>query len=232
MKSDGIRERHSVCVFNDIIPKKEIIDKILQESIEYYPKKCDIVYHRVKVFGPEFYEDKRKLFAQTTCDPMYTSLPDTPEKIAHITEESKEWLELYLSNPTKKEIVDTFGADSYQPEIFAPYVLIFYDKGEKKGAKNQKSHNYISSSHSRDRAMQSSAMHGIITACIATEYGVSSSFLGGIPLKTKFNQNAIFDAMQNIGDVVLILCLGYPDEKSKWNPKSRAPIPIEHYEWQ
>ena len=229
--NDGIRERRSVSVFNDTIPKKEIIDKILEESTEHYPKKCSVVYHKVKVFGPEFYEDKRKIFAQTTCDPMYSSLADTPEKIAHIIEESKEWLDLYLSNPTKKEMLDTFGADAYQPEILAPYVLIFYDKSEKTGAKNSESYNYLSSSKSHDRALQSSAMHGIITACIATEYGISSSFLGSIPLKTEFNQNAISDFIKTISDVVLILCLGYPDEKSKWNPKYRRPIDEKIIEW-
>ena len=235
---NGIRERRSISLFSDKKPKKETIDKILEESIKYYPKKCSMLYHKVKIFGPEFFKDKRKIVVQTTCDPRFAALPDTPEKISYLTESWKDWIKMYKNNKTiKKDIVDEFGTYEYNPEILAPYVLIFYDNEEKmERIKNSTTAVHsdvdLNSTQSRERALQSSAMHGIITACIASEYKISSSFLANISLKTKFNQNAISDNV-DLSKIVLILCLGYPDEKTKWNPKHRQHYDVNQLiEWQ
>lgn len=229
---NGIRERRSITLFSDKIPEKETIDKILEESIKYYPKKCSMLYHKVKIFGPEFFKDKRKIVVQTTCDPRFAALPDAPEKISYLTKEWKDWIKMYKNNKTtKKDIIDEFGPYEYNPEILAPYILIFHDNEEKKPDYHSDNID-LNLTQSRERALQSSAMHGIITACIASEYKISSSFLSNISLKTKFNQNAISDNV-DLSKIVLILCLGYPDEKTKWNPKNRQEYNVNQLiEWQ
>ena len=71
-----------------------------------------------------------------------------------------------------------------------------------------------------------------MTACIAAEHGISSCFLSNISLETRFNKNAISDNV-NLDKIVLILCLGYPDEQNKYNPKFRYPFDVNDIiEWQ
>ena len=61
---------------------------------------------------------------------------------------------------------------------------------------------------------------------------MSSCFLGNISLETKFNKNTISDNIK-LNKIVLILGLGYPDEKTKWNPKYRHPFDVNDIiEWQ
>jgi len=235
---NGIRERRSISLFSDKKPKKETIDKILEESIKYYPKKCSMLYHKVKIFGPEFHEDKRKLVVQTMCDPLYNAADtDCPEKISYLTKLWKDWIKMYRDNKTlKQDITSKFGPYEFNPEILAPYVLIFYnneEKIDKKKKVNNEEKIHLDSTQSRERALQSSAMHGVITACIAAEYKISSSFLSNISIGTKFNKNAISDSLDLKKQVVLILCLGYPDEKTKWNPKPRQHYDVNQLiEWQ
>lgn len=231
-KIDGIRERRSVALFNDEVPNKEVIEKILYDSVKYSPNRCSIPYHKVKVFGPEFQEDKEKIVIQTNCDPKFTKTPDSQEKIIQVKNLYKTWIKMYKDNDyTTQDIKKECGIYDFNPQILAPYVLVFYDNEQKQSDFNQ-THINLEASKSRERACQSSAIHAILTACIASEHGVSSSFLTNIYLRTQFNKNAISDNVK-LDKIVLILCLGYSEEKSKWNPKYRHNFNVnEIIEWQ
>jgi len=229
---DGIRERRSVALFNDEVPDKEVIEKILHDSVKYSPNRCSIPYHSVKVFGPEFKEDKKKIIIQTNCNPKFTKTPDSQEKITQVKNLYETWIRMYKDNDyTKQDIKDECGVYDYNPQILAPYVLVFYDN-EQKQADFDQTHINLEAPKTRERACQSSAIHAIMTACIAAEHGISSCFLSNISLETQFNKNAISDNVK-LDKIVLILCLGYPDEKSKWNPKHRHNFNVnEIIEWQ
>lgn len=231
-KIDGLRERRSVALFNDEVPNKEVIEKILYDSVKYSPNQCSIPYHKVKVFGPEFQEDKEKIVIQTNCDPSFEKIPDGNGKINFLKSRYETWIRMYKSNDyTIQDIRDECGIYDFNPQILAPYVLVFYDNEQKQSDFNQ-THIDLQSDRSHKRACQSSAIHAILTACIASEYGVSSSFLSNIYLRTQFNKNAISDNVK-LDKIVLILCLGYSEEKSKWNPKTRHNFNVNEFiEWQ
>ena len=47
MQVDGLRNRQSVSVFNDDVPDRNTIDKILLDSVKFTPNRCSIPYHKV-----------------------------------------------------------------------------------------------------------------------------------------------------------------------------------------
>jgi nitroreductase len=229
---DGIRKRRSIQFFNDKVPEKEIIEKILDDSVKYSPNRCAIPYHHVKVFGPEFKEDKEKIVIQTNCDPKFTKTPDSQEKIRQSKNLYEIWIRMSKDNDyTKQDIKEECGVYDYNPQILAPYVFVYYDNDQTQSDFDQ-SHINLNATKSRERACQSSAIHAILTACIAAEHDISSCFLSGIDIRTEFNKNAISDNV-NLDKIVLILCLGYPDEQNKYNPKLRYPFDVNDIiEWQ
>ena len=228
---DGLRNRRSISIFNDVVPDKNIIDKIISDSIEFTPNKCSIPYHKVRVFGPEYKEDKEKLVIQTNCDPKLIEAVDSQEKIDKITTKWKGWFSMYRRDKwTKLDIKEEYGDYDFNPQVLAPYLFIFYDNHQDKSDFDQ-THLNLQAKGSYYRALQSSAIHAYNIACFAAEHGISSSFLGNISIDTKFNSNTIMNNI-NFNDIVLILSLGYP-AKSKWNPKHRQKFNVNDIiEWQ
>ncbi len=228
---DGIRDRRSVMFFNDDIPDKNIIDDIILDSVTYTPNKCTIPYHKVKVYGPEYKDDKEKLVIQTNCDPEYKKIPDGEERIKFARSEYEEWIRMHLKIPRqanqKSVIRKRFNYYNFNPQVLAPYLFIFYNKHENKGdllTPNIK----MEESDTQIKATQSSSMHAYNIACLAAEKNISSSFCQDITLHTEYNDHRI-DVNY---DIVMCLGLGYPLE-TKWNPKKRVVPEVEKVvEWQ
>ena len=227
MQVDGLRNRRSISLFNDDIPDRNTIDKILIDSVKFSPNRCSIPYHKVKVYGPEYKEDKEKLVIQTNCDPKILNTKDSQQKINALNIMFEGWFSMYRNNKyTKQEMKDTYGDYDFNPQVLAPYLFIFYDNHQDKSAFDQ-THLNLQAKGSYYRALQSSSIHAYNIACFAAEHNISSSFLGNISLKTEYNNTRI-----DTNNIVLILGLGY-SAKSKWNPKHREEFDVnEIIEWQ
>ena len=73
-------------------------------------------YHHVKVFDPEFKEDKKKIIIQTNCDPNLQKIPDSQEKITQVKNLYETWIRMYKDNDyTKQDIKDECGVYDYNP---------------------------------------------------------------------------------------------------------------------
>ena len=123
---DGIRKRRSVAFFNDDVPNKSIIDDIILDSVTYTPNKCTIPYHKVKVYGPEYKEDKEKLVIQTNCDPKYKEIADSPYFVDFMRKEYEEWLKMHMDDRPKHVIRKRFNYYNFNPQVLAPYLFIFF----------------------------------------------------------------------------------------------------------
>ena len=227
-KIDGLRERRSISFFSDIVPEKNIIEDILLDSVKYTPNKCSVPYHKVKVYGPEYKEDKEKLVIQTNCNPAFEKIPDGKSKINLLKSNYEEWFDMHINQDINaKTIKNRFDSYNFNPQVLAPYLLVFYDTHETRIARSQP-HISMGENKTKIRALQSSSIHAYNIACFAAERKVSSSFLANISVITNYNPNKI-DINE---DMVLILGLGYP-EKTKWNPKYREHFDVNRIvEWQ
>jgi len=226
--ADGLRERRSISFFSDIVPEKNIIEDILLDSVEYTPNKCAVPYHKVKVYGPEYKEDKEKLVIQTNCNPVFKKIPDGKGKIDFLKSNYEEWFDMHINQDIdRRTIRNKFDSYDFNPQVLAPYLLVFYNTHETRNARSQP-HITIEDKKGRIRAIQSSSIHAYNIACFAAERKVSSCFLANISVRTNYNPNKI-DINK---DMVLILGLGYP-EKTRWNPKHREYFDVDRIvEWQ
>ena len=64
-----IKKRTNIKFFSDKIPDKDIIKKILDDTLAAAPVKNNIYHYSLEVYGPEFYEAKKSLLLQTLCVP-------------------------------------------------------------------------------------------------------------------------------------------------------------------
>ena len=64
-----IKKRKNIKFFSDKIPDKDIIKKILDDTLAAAPVKNNIYHYSLEVYGPEFYEAKKSLLLQTLCVP-------------------------------------------------------------------------------------------------------------------------------------------------------------------
>ena len=87
---ETLQRRHNFRYFKKEAPDKDIIQKILQMSIDHCPIKNDIWHFSVEVYGPEYQEEKNDLCIRTVCDSKVNKLP---------WEQQKGRYNHYLKNP-------------------------------------------------------------------------------------------------------------------------------------
>ena len=60
-------ERRQYCSFKDEVPPEKLIKEILNATILATPVKNDMYGFSVKVFGPDYHEEKFELLSHTSC---------------------------------------------------------------------------------------------------------------------------------------------------------------------
>ena len=67
---DAMEYRHNIKFFDQKrIPTKEQIDRILMDSHIYVPHKNNLIGIQIKIYGPEYNEEKENLALATLCGP-------------------------------------------------------------------------------------------------------------------------------------------------------------------
>lgn len=126
---DAMEYRHNIKFFDqERIPTKEQINKILTDSHIYVPHKNNLVGIQIKIFGPEYAEEKENLVLATLCGPGRSLYKDRNGKYYGNTEELKkryyEWREIQLNNlKGLTEYRKNYGLN-FNEQVRAPYLLV------------------------------------------------------------------------------------------------------------
>ena len=126
---DAMEYRHNIKFFDqEKIPTKKEIDKILTDSHIYVPHKNNLVGIQIKIFGPEYAEEKENLVLATLCGPGRSLYKDRNGKYYGNTEELKkryyEWREIQLNNlKGLTEYRKNYGLN-FNEQVRAPYLLV------------------------------------------------------------------------------------------------------------
>jgi len=220
---ESLRNRfQTACFKQDDVPSLETIEKILKESVESTPVFGLDYHHSVKVFGPNYAEDKRKVCWQTCEHDKTRKMFDANKKDQPNIETLDKYLNYFIqdikNNNAKETSYNKFQEDAltFSMQVMAPYLLVFkFDpdkyihKDKKEALKNKKT-----------KALQSSMAHALSVAIIAEHYGVDSGFCGCF-FKNSHNKNKIF---YNDEDVWLFVGLGY---KEDWCHKAKGSLNYE-----
>lgn len=198
----------------DEYPNEELIKEILEESLKITPVFNNDWHHKVDIFGPEYYEDKRKVALQTVEDLQYRKKYDKRNK----AEQGIEALELQLrefEDKVQSGVIKEQGfADevTFNTQVLAPYLLKFtfshnqfinWEKDDLLAGAKIKSH-------------QSSMAHAYAITAAATHRGVDTSFCGCYILND-FNKNKIW---YNDELMIFFVGLGYIDKNCFSSPGS------------
>jgi len=125
---DAMEYRHNIKFFDqERIPTKKKIDKILTDSHIYVPHKNNLIGIQIKIFGPEYAEEKENLVLATLCGPGRSLYKDRSGKYYGNTEELKkryyEWREIQLNDlKGLTEYRKNYGLN-FNEQVRAPYLL-------------------------------------------------------------------------------------------------------------
>ena len=217
----AMESRHNYRFFRiDKIPSKEKIEKILNNTTKYIPVKGASYYFEIEVFGPEYYEEKKKFVLQCCCQdwavPLYD--PEVGTRQEHIRKDLTPHLERYLKQKHRMQKCDE--QMRFNAQVLAPYLLKYKYKKTEDGKVPPIYCKQVWETTPRDevRMMQGAAMHGMgITLC-AQEEGIDASYCGCY-IDSKYNPNKIYNSRTKDDNVAFFICLGYADlEAEKHNP--------------
>lgn len=130
---DAMDYRHNIKFFDqERIPTKEQINRILTDSHLYTPHKNNLVPIQIKVYGPEYYQDKEDLCLATLCGPGRSLYKDKAGKyygnIDELRKRYYEWREIQYNNLKGiSEYRKQYGLN-FNEQVRAPYLLTFTKK--------------------------------------------------------------------------------------------------------
>lgn len=210
---ESLRNRYqTACFKQDQIPDKELIEKILKESVESTPVFNGDYHYAIDVFGPEYSFDKRKVCLQTIEDKRYRKMFDSRKKgeygistLYHELSLFEQQIEDFKMKEKGFSVLAKHAKTmTFNMQVMAPYLLLFryspdqfihYDKEEGSKAKKTKS-------------IQASMTNAYAISIIADHYGVQSGFCGCFILNDE-NVNEVF---YNDADVWFMMGLGYKED--------------------
>lgn len=165
----------------DKIPPKELIEKIIRETINLIPVKNEGYNFKLEIWGPECYEEKRKLAIITIAQKEYMFGPD------NFGVDEDEWYEnakkLYEYEENNNWIPETKdGLVSYfNIQVRAPYLISIVLSPEKWNPKEEPVWAQL------DSFMAGMFSYGL--SIIANNYGINCAFCSCFEkgLKNHFN---------------------------------------------
>lgn len=208
---DALKNRYqTACFKQDIAPDISEIIEILKISLETTPVFGLDYHHSVKVFGPEYAEDKRRVCWQTVENSEYRRMFDMRKEnqpnISILDEELDNFLEIIKTKNLKDNSYIPVSEDelTFNTQVMAPYLLVFKFDPDR----------YIHKDKVEDikskkiKALQSSMAHALSISIIAQHYGIDSGFCGCF-FMNEHNKNEIFYDDDNVW---LFIGLGYKED--------------------
>jgi hypothetical protein len=236
---EALRNRYQCAWFEkDKIPDRELINKILEESLQSTPVFSNIYNHEVLVYGPEYELDKRQVCLQTVNNislrqrydyrsPTHSSIADISALNMYL-EEFESYIEsgLVRKHGNKGAYTELTGQNieghichseslvTFNTQVMAPYLLVFRVKRNHFDPRNLQKED--SEAGMREKAQGSAVAQAYSIAIIARHYGIDAGFCGCFILN-RLNVNRIF---YNNNDVILFVGLGYTSENCYESPGS------------
>ena len=213
----------------DIVPDKKIIEKIIEESLKTTPVFSNICHHEIEIYGPEYFEDKKRMAIQGVENVHLRKMFDDRRKttvtgIDFLRDYLEDFIE-YVEDGKAKNF-GFRGEKNYKnnPDVFvpfntqlmAPYLLVFKTKPHHFGKKSVTENYEETEEGVRLKSFQSAMTQAYAISIIATHYNVDVGFCGCFIVNDE-NVNKIW---YNDYDIIKFVGLGYSHESCYEGPKS------------
>lgn len=210
------QERFSSSYFKqNEYPSKELIHKIISESLKITPVFSNKWHHKVNIYGPEFNEEKRKVCIQTVENLEIRKMYDSRHKhksgilcLYDYLEDFEDYIKAgkakkygYRGDP-KEGLPKNFT--TFNTQVMAPYLLKFTMVPNTFG----EAHLGTSKLGINLKGHQSAMAQAFAISIIATNYGVDTGFCGCV-IRNDENENLIW---YNDASIIFFVGLGYTDE--------------------
>ena len=229
-KDHGMSRRFNHRVFKkDKIPSKELINKILQDSINFVPVKNEAYNFKLEAWGPEHEDEKKELAIATIAKRDFMFLPGMH------SEESwyKKATELYDYEEENDGRPICGRRNSYfNNQVRAPYVISVVMQPNMWNPKNEPN----------AWPLLDSFMAGMFTygvSIVANEYGIDCSFCSCFQKGLRKYSNLITTPHEEgfrshrqrwqISNCLTLICLGYYDMYKRPKTVKHANGDLEQY---
>jgi len=178
---DAFQKRRNITFFSNDIPEKLIIKEILQQAYQYVPVLQCVYPFRIKIFGPEYTEEKKELVLRSVCGPDQHKWSLGGEHYGQwdrLKEIYEQWLELNNQKGENRLFENVF----FNNQCTAPY-LIKYEPVPNLPTQTQLDQGYIErrghtvgdglQPNMRDYAV---SMHSYGVSLLAVDKGLDASF--------------------------------------------------------
>ena len=281
---DAMNFRENIRFFKqDDYPTKEEIEQLLQDAHDLVPQKNNIVECNIKVYGPEYAEEKKRLVLNTVCGvgkkdfrkggkyegdwKELQGIYDIWRK-QNITSEPEEFKKMktgvvYKNYADVNVKIDKDGSIlvkkgdekgvqfglpglnvrgmAFNEQVRAPYVLV-YTQRLRRPSLHQKAnmfpdwiYNFTKNDDDSLNWYISAAMHGVSTAYLAADRGISASFCKCFHWDNKNpkenNPKMIEVARTSPKNIAFMLCLGYRLEKGIYPKYKNYSKKDEYVTW-
>ena len=214
----------------DIVPDKKIIEKIIEESLKTTPVFSNIWHHEIEIYGPEYFEDKKRMAIQGVENVHLRKMFDSRRETATVTgiDFLRDYLEDFIEYVEDGK-AKNFGfrgenhennQDVFVPfntQLMAPYLLVFKTKPHHFGKKTVTENYEETEEGVRLKSIQSAMAQAYAISIIATHYNVDVGFCGCFIVNDE-NVNKIWYNDQNI---IKFVGLGYAHEGCYEGPESK-----------
>lgn len=214
----------------DVVPERELIEKIINESLRHTPVFSCIWHHEVEIYGPEYYEEKKKLAIQGVENVSMRQMFDTRNDGINGIDMLKDYLEDFCDYVEDGSARAWGNAGQYNEnnkntfvpfntQLMAPYLLAFKVKPDNFGKKDSActTKNPETKEGIREKSVQSAMAQAYALSVIATHYGVDVGFCGCF-IYSDENVNEIW---HNDFDLIKFVGLGYAHEQCYEHPDSK-----------
>ena len=176
--TDIMEKRKNIQFFKEEAPDKNLIDDILRKAHDLVPTKNNFWYYKIRVYGPEHKDEKRKLAISSVGGRRRKEYPyGDEEKIKELEKAYEKWMNIKVLKSNEY---------FFNAQVTAPYLLV-YTHQEKFLTEHQEQSAYNQSGEMKkifkketnkkgmDWVMQAS-MHAISTAYLCAENDLYASF--------------------------------------------------------
>ena len=230
--TDIMKKRQNIQFFKEEAPDKKVIDDILREAHNLIPHKNNFWHYKIRVYGPEHKEEKRRLAISSlggTKKDEYRATTNE-QKIKELEKAYEEWM--------SKKVIGS-NEHFFNAQLNAPYLLV-YTHQERFLTKHQEESAYYKEGFT-DKIFNRSAkkkgidwitqaaMHGITTSYMCAEKDLYASFCKCY-FYNKFLPN---DMRREHEKTAFMLGIGYRDEDLPYYPSFNLKALYEEIvEWQ
>ena len=241
---DAMEYRHNIKFFDQKrIPTKEQIDRILTDSHIYVPHKNNLIGIQIKIYGPEYNEEKENLALATLCGPGRSLYKERSGKYYGDIEELKkryfEWREIQLNDlKGLNEYRKKYGLN-FNEQVRAPYLLTFSRKirlptpsQEKRGYQKWVYDDSLDENFDY-RWYLGAGIHAYAITLLATEQGMYASYCRCFTKLPNIYSKCMEEMYKPNGKPsdVFYLGLGYRDMKVKYYVDKNKANKDEYITW-